>query len=235
MKVSALFKMILKEFRWNILISILLLAFVDFVYANFTGVQPGRENGFVLWQGGNDIHYLGLNTVLLKLSNVSILFITVGKIADKISSDIMVYILARVDDYRKFICAYSAVLILLGEALLTVSHIVYYCFAGFYLEQAASGLFYLLMDSLGFGGMAVIYIILNNCYSLENSFLYIIAVYILNTVLPVPILPAMSTVRFFVLKNQITEAALLLSIIGIDLIVAIYYYVLIKRKRVNIC
>lgn len=235
MKVSALFKIILKEYRRNIFISILLLAFVDFVYANFTGVEPGRENGLILWQGGNDIHFFGLNTVLLKLSNVSILFITVGKIADKISGDIMVYILARVTDYRKFICAYSMVLIMLGEALLTVSHIVYYCVAGFYLEQVASGLFYLLMDGLGFGGMAIIYIILNNCYSLENSFLYIIAAYVLNTVLPVPILPAMSTVRFFVLKSQITEAALLLSIIGIDLIVAIYYYMLIKRKRVNVC
>ena len=70
MKVSALFKIILKEYRRNIFISILLLAFVDFVYANFTGVQPGRESGLILWQGGNDIHYFGLNTVLLKLSNV---------------------------------------------------------------------------------------------------------------------------------------------------------------------
>lgn len=235
MKVSALFKIIVKEFRRDIFISILLLALVDFVYANFTGVQLNRENGLILWQGGNDIYMLGLNTVLLKLLNVSIVFINVGKIADKISSDIMVYILARVIDYRKFIFAYSTVLIILGEILLTVSHIVYYCFAGFYLEQAASSLLYLIMDGLGFVGIVIIYIILNNCFSLENSFMYIIAVYILNTVLPVPILLAMSTVRFLVLKSQITVSALLLLIIGMDLIVAIYYYVLIKRRRVNIC
>lgn len=235
MKMFELFKIIVKEFKRDIFISILLLALVDFIYANFTGVQFNRENGFILWQGGNDIYMLGVNTVLLKLLNISIVFITVGKIVDKISSDIMVYILARVTDYKKFICAYSTVLIILGEILLTASHIVYYCFAGFYLEQAVSSLLYLIMDGLGFVGIVIIYIILNNCYSLENSFMYILAVYILNTVLPVPILLAMSTVRFLVLKSQIATVPLLLMIIGMDLIVATYYYVLIKRRRVNIC
>lgn len=235
MKVFALVKIIVKEFRRDIFISILLLALVDFVYANFTGAQLNWENGLILWQGGNDIYMLGINTVLLKLLNVSIVFITVGKIADKTSSDIMVYILARVNDYRKFICAYSTVLIILGVILLTVSHIVYYCFAGFSLEQAVSSLLYLIMDGLGFVGMVIIYIILNKCYSLENSFMYIIAVYLLNTVLPVPILLAMSTVRFLILKSQIEIVPLLLMIIGMDLTVVIYYYVLIKRRRVNIC
>lgn len=235
MKVFSLVKIIVKEFRRDIFISILLLALVDFVYANFTVAQLNWENGLILWQGGNDIYMLGINTVLLKLLNVSIVFITVGKIADKISSDIMVYILARVNDYRKFICAYSTVLIILGVILLTVSHIVYYCFAGFSLEQAVSSLLYLIMDGAGFVGMMIIYIILNNCYSLENSFMYIIAVYLLNTVLPVPILLAMSTVRFLILKSQIEIVPLLLMIIGMDLTVVIYYYVLIKRRRVNIC
>ena len=199
MKMSALFKIIVKEFKKDIFISVFLFVLVDFIYVNFTGVELNKESGPVLWQGGNDSYMFGLNTVLLKLLNVSIVFIMVGKIADKISSDIMVYILVRVTDYKKFICAYSTVLIILGETLL------------------------------------IIYIILNNCYSLENSFMYIIAVYLLNTVLPVPILPAMSTVRFFILKNQIALVPLLLMMAGIDLLVVIYYYVLIKRRRINIC
>ena len=69
MKVAALFKIIVKEFRKDIFLSILLLAIVDFVYANFTGVQLNRESGMILWQGGNDVYVLGLNTVLLKLIN----------------------------------------------------------------------------------------------------------------------------------------------------------------------
>ena len=235
MKMSALFKIIVKEFKKDIFISVFLFVLVDFIYVNFTGVELNKESGPVLWQGGNDSYMFGLNTVLLKLLNVSIVFITVGKIADKISSDIMVYILARVTDYKKFICAYSTVLIILGETLLTVSHIVYYCFVGFDFAQVGSVLLYLFMDDLGFAGIVIIYITLNNCYSLENSFMYIIAVYLLNTVLPIPILPAMSTVRFFILKNQIALVPLLLMMAGIDLLVVIYYYVLIKRRRINIC
>ena len=235
MKVLTLFKIIVKEFKKDILISIILFALVDFIYANFTGVQLNEESSNILWQGGNDIYFFGFSTVLLKLLNVSIVFISVGKIVDKLSSDIMIYILARISDYKKFIYAYSVVVIILGEILLTISHIVYYCFAGFYLEQAASSLFYLIMDDFGFLGIMILYIILNNCYLTENSFMYMIAVYILNTILPIPILPAMSTVRFLALKSRIGIIPILLLIIGMDLVVAVFYGVLIKKRRVNVC
>ena len=234
MKVMTLFKIIIKEFKKDILISIILFALVDFTYVNFTGVLFNEESSSILWQGGND-SYFGFSTLLLKLLNVSIVFITVGKTVDKLSSDIMIYILSRISDYKKFIYAYSAVVIILGEILLTISHIVYYCFAGFYLEQAASSLFYLAMDDFGFLGIMILYIILNDCYSAENSFMYIIVVYILNTILPIPILPAMSTVRFLVLKSRIGIAPILLLIIGMDLGLAVFYGVLIKKRRVNIC
>lgn len=71
--------------------------------------------------------------------------------------------------------------------------------------------------------------------TLENSFMYIIAIYVLNTVLPVPILFAMSTVRFFILKSRIAVVPLFLLLVGMDLAVVSFYYVLIKRRRINIC
>ncbi|MCM1191718.1 MAG: hypothetical protein NC123_09735 [Butyrivibrio sp.] len=235
MKVLTLFKIIVKEFKKDILISIMLFVLVDFIYANFTGVQLDEKSSSILWQGGNDAYFWGFNTVLLKLLNVSIVFITVGKIVDKLSSDLMIYILARIPDYKKFIYAYSAVVIILGEILLTISHVVYYCFAGFYLEQIASSVFYLIMDDFGFLGIMTLYIILDDCYSRENSFTYIIAAYILNTILPIPILPAMSTVRFLVLRNRIGSASIVLLILVMDVILVIFYGVLIRKRRVNIC
>ena len=235
MKVLTLFKIIVKEFKKDILISIILFALVDFIYVNFTGVLLNEESSSILWQGGNDIYFFGFSTLLLKLLNVSIVFITVGKIVDKLSSDIIIYILSRISDYKKFIYAYSAVVIILGEILLTISHIVYYCFAGFYLEQAASSLFYLAMDDFGFLGIMILYIILNDCYSAENSFMYTMVVYILNTILPIPILPAMSTVRFLVLRSRIGIVLILLLIAGMDLGIAIFYGALIRKRRVNIC
>lgn len=61
------------------------------------------------------------------------------------------------------------------------------------------------------------------------------AVYLLNTVLPIPILPAMSTVKFLALKSRIGIIPILLLIIGMDLAVAVFYGVLIKKRRVNVC
>lgn len=91
------------------------------------------------------------------------------------------------------------------------------------------------MDDLGFLGIMILYIILDDCYSAENSFMYIIVIYTLNTILPIPILPAMSTVRFWVLRSQIGIVPILLLIIGMDLAVAVFYGVLIKKRRVNVC
>ena len=230
MKVFPLFKIIAKEFKKDIFISIFLLVLADFIYVNFTGVHLNRESGLILWQGGNDTYLFNLSTVILKILNI-----TVGKIIDKLSSDIMVYILARITNYNKLICAYTIVVVILGESGLTISHIIYYCFVGFYFEQATACLLYLLMDALGFCGMIIIYIILSNCYLVENSYLYIIAIYILNTVLPVPILLAMSTVRFLILKSQIPIILLLLLVAGMDFILIFLYYKLIKRRRINVC
>ena len=67
MKLFALFKMTIREFRRDIFRSILLLALVDLIYANFTGIQLNGESSSILWQGGNDTYMFGLSTVLLKL------------------------------------------------------------------------------------------------------------------------------------------------------------------------
>lgn len=235
MKVSALFKIIVREFRRELFGAVLLLALVDFLYANFTGISLAGESGTILWQGGNEVYLAGFSTVLVKLLNVSIIFITIGKIADKLSGDLMVYLLARAADYRKFILAYTAAAALLGEMLLVLSHLLYYCFAGFYPEQAASAVSYLVMDCLGFPGMLILYFILHYCCFLENGFLYLMGIYLLNTVLPVPILPAMSTVKFVALRSRIPLGSLGLLLLGTDLIAAVCYEVLIKRRRVNLC
>ena len=51
MKVFPLFKIIAKEFKKDIFISIFLLVLADFIYVNFTGVHLNRESGLILWQG----------------------------------------------------------------------------------------------------------------------------------------------------------------------------------------
>lgn len=235
MKVSALFKIIAKEFKRDLFLSVLLLALVDFIYADFTGIPLTRESGTILWQGGNHVYLAGLSTVLLKLFNVSIVFIAAGKIEDKLSDHIMIYLLARAGNYSKFISGYTVTVIIVGEILLVLSHILYYCFAGFYPEQAASAFSYLMLDCLGFPSIMILYFIFNRCRSLDNSYLYILGIYMLNTVLPIPILPAMATVKFFTLKSRTEMVPLCLLLMGTDLIAVVYYNVLIKRRRVSIC
>lgn len=217
MKVPELCKIIVKEFKKDILISILLFALIDFIYANFTGNHLDAESGSILWQGGDDVYLFGISDALLKLVNVSIALLAVAKITDKLCSDIMAYILARVTDCRKFMRAYIVVVLLLGTTLLIISHVTFYCFAGFSLEWLAPNLLYLVADALGFLGIMVLYVILNNCLLVENSFLYVLAAYVLNMILPIPVSPAISTIRFLDLREQIGAVPIMLLVAAMDL------------------
>lgn len=95
-------------------------------------------------------------------------------------------------------------------------------------------LLYLLFDILGFIGISLVYIIANNIFMLENSIIYIIAIYIINTILPVPILIGTSTIQFANIFNKIGYFVFFI-LIGLDIILAFCYEWFLKQRRVVIC
>lgn len=235
MKLTILSKMIVSEHAKEIVLSICLFAIIDVVFIYFTGMEVNKENGYIYWVGGNETIPVNLNMLLLKILNSSVIFLVVGRIIDNMSRNRMVYIFSRLSSYSGFLKQFSLVITIIGLLLLVGSHAVYYVFAGVSMTHLHVIVHYLLFDCFGFIGMSIVYLILNNVFLLENSFLPIIAIYLMNTMLPVPVIIAGSTISFIELSNEVTVRILFLMVVFLDILLLCGYSKLVKRKRVNVC
>ena len=91
------------------------------------------------------------------------------------------------------------------------------------------------MDCLGLVGVIVVFIIFDNVLMIDNSFLYVIFVYVLNTVVPKPILIAFSTAKYIELRERIGWWGIFSIIMIIDAILITFFCCLISKRRVNVC
>ena len=158
MKLSKLFKLILKEYGRDLIRSILLFVLIDFIYANFTGIRLNGEISGILWQGGM-IYLLGVKHRFIKAFEYLNCVGHSGKIADKLSDDIMIYILARITDYSKFICAYSNRCNCVGgNTSLCLPHSILLC-CGILLRASRNESSLFVDGCLGFFGIMLLYIV----------------------------------------------------------------------------
>lgn len=235
MKIKTLSKLIFDEYFKYIIFSIMLIILIDFIFINFTGLSIDKENGYIYWLGGNETISMGLRIILLKTLNISIIFLTIGRIIEEVSRTIMVYVFSRITNYSKFLWQYFSIIVMIGLILLTASHIIYYIFIGLPIDKLWILFSYLSFDCLGFISIITIYFMLNNAFLFENSFLIIIIIYMLNTILPIPIIFATSTVKYILIINQIHVVILFVLILLFDFIFIICLKKLIQEKRFNLC
>ena len=235
MKITVLSKLIIKEYYKYILISILLLIMNIFLYFFSKGIYHNSETLLFYWFGGYGNDRIGILEILLKVLNIAIIFLSIGRIIDKISESQMVYILARTTYYNKVIANFTFIIIAIGLALLILSHLLFIIIAGLPLNALGLLMNFLLLDCLSFIGIIIIYICLNNVLMLEHSIIYILVLYFINTIIAFPILIAMSTVQFLKLESELGIPNMYYLILGIDLLILFIYYLIIKKRKVNIC
>ena len=99
----------------------MLIILIDFIFINFTGLSIDKENGYIYWLGGNETISMGLRIILLKTLNISIIFLTIGRIIEEVSRTIMVYVFSRITNYSKFLWQYFSIIVMIGLILLTAS------------------------------------------------------------------------------------------------------------------
>lgn len=235
MKITTISHMVLKEYKKHFLFSISMFIILDFIYINFVGLSINRTNAYMFWIGGYENIQYTFATALLKISNIALIFLTIGRVVEKTAEDIMVYILPRVGSYGKFIRKFTFVILMFGIMMILCSHIIYYLLAGILLSKLKIVFLYFAFDIIGFVGIILLYMILNNVYQLENSLLYIIGLYVVNTILPFPMLIATSTIQFIKLKNQIGIVFPIIAVIVIDILLFCCYGYFIKKRSVSIC
>ena len=235
MKVRILGRIVLKEFIRNLVISIAFFILLDYIYVYFAGIDLKSSTGLILWQGGDERTIPTISSVLLKLLNISVIFLAIGKNVEKLKKDVTLNILSRFGSYKGFVFLYFLAVLLQGVFLLVISHITYFCFTGIESLSVKSCIDYFTLDCLGLIGVIVVFIIFDNVLMIDNSFLYVIFVYVLNTVVPKPILIVFSTAKYIELRERIGWWGIFSIIMIIDAILITFFCCLISKRRVNVC
>lgn len=233
MKIKVINQLIMKEYKNYFYCTVLLLIVVDLIFKFFGGLYISPHTASIYWLGGDKTHSIPLSFLLLKLVNISILFLIVGRMMNKLKEDIMMYVLSRIRNYYGFMKRFTILLFVYGVILVIISHLLFYCVFGLSLDRVDLAFWYLLIDCLGFVGMLAFYIILENGFSIENSYLVVLVLYILNTIVPIPIIIASSTLHF--MKYQQYPLQFVCLILCVDVIILLFYRRLLKKKEILLC
>ena len=234
MKTRIFYKIIINENKTYVLKTAFLLLIVVICYKYFTGLPITLENSYQ-YMAGEKLMSTNLATIMFKLASVSIIFLTVGKITEKTVSDITIYLLSRVDNYKKFMIQLTLIIISIGIFLLLINHLIYYFICGISIVDINIIVSYFIIDCIGLSCMILLYILFNNVLLIENSILIVLVLYILNTVLSFPIPFATSTIQLITLYESGQIMHYLLGLIASFVIIILIYYMALKRRKFRIC
>lgn len=235
MTIITLNRIILKEFKRHFILTVALFIMTYLCYLKITNNYIDSNTAYIFWMGGDTDHPISLNTVLLKLIIVSIIFLLIGKISNKLQSEVTQYILCRIGSYHIFTKAFIMLLCIYGIILIVISHSIYFLLAGIPSNIFALEFIYLLHECTGFIGIILLYVILQNVFLIDNSYLIVVVLYILNTILPIPISIAGSSIKFLAIQQKGYLILLFIITILMDLVIILFTYYLMKRKDFVIC
>ncbi len=235
MKLKTLSLLVFKEHYRYLVLSVGFL-FLNVIFYIFSKqLNFSSEDYYLNWFNLGDGSNFGILEVLLKLINISIIFLSIGKIIDKLAKNHMIYIFARNSSYSSLLFKLTFIIILIAIVLLSIAHIFYSLFTGILLAHPLKIFTYLLIDIIGFISIVLIYIILARVFVIEHSFLLILILYIANIFSPYPILLTISTTKFLSLNNTLGIVTIILINLITSLIIMTIYYYIVKKRRINIC
>lgn len=235
MTIVTLNRIILKEFKRHFILTIALFIVTYLCYLKITNKYIDSNTAYIFWMGGDINHPISLNTVMLKLIIVCIIFLLIGKISNKLRSEVTQYILCRIGSYYIFTKAFIMLLCIYGIILIIISHSIYFLLAGIPSDILTLEFMYLLHECTGFIGVVFLYVILQNVFLIDNSYLIVVVIYILNTVFPVPISIAGASIKFIAIQQNGYLILLFITTILMDLVIILFTHYLMKRKDFVIC
>lgn len=157
----------------------------------------------------------------------------IGRIIEKVRSEIAIFILSRISSYKKFMNSVLVIILCYGVALTMLSNIVYFILSRAYLIKQLELVEYIVADCLSIVSMIVIYVVLECIIQFEYSFISILIIYCANTMIPINIPLAISTSKFIEIETNYIPYVLMLF--TIDFISIFWFKYLIKKKEVVLC
>ncbi len=232
MKIRQLNKVLTIEYAKLFVLILSGFLLIDFIYCRI--FSNSINTLYLHWMCGAANEPLSIAMLILKISNVSLIFLYVGNICDRFWGRYMMQVFSRITKQVPFVLKFTLLLVLHALLLLFCSYCIFYCTCGS-MPDFNNMLAYYLLDGLSLCGLILIYIMLNNSYMREHSLLYIMGILVANTVSPIPIPLAVSTLKYLEMLEYIGYRIMLLStVVCVSLVIGIYVYS-VSRRRLCIC
>ncbi|MEE3471002.1 MAG: hypothetical protein VZR24_10075 [Butyrivibrio hungatei] len=231
MKIRQLNKMFLIEYLK--LAALILIGFllIDVVYCC---LFKNSSNLCLHWMCGTNDEPISIAMIILKLLNISLIFMYVGSVCERFGKKYMVQVFCRISKCIPFVMEYTLLLVIHSSILLICSHYIFYCVSGA-MPDVIYICRYFLLDSLSLDGLILIYIMLNNSEMKDWSLLLVMGILVINTFSPIPLPFAASTIRFIEMSNQLGYFRLYFSTFVCLIFIIGVYACFFSRRRYSLC
>ncbi|WP_026507939.1 hypothetical protein [Butyrivibrio sp. MC2013] len=231
MRISQLNKMLIIEYA-----KLLVLILVGFILIDATYCYLFKSSNDLClhWMCGTIDEPTSTAMIILKLLNISLIFLYIGNVCERFWDKFIIQVYCRISKRILFVLKFTLLLIFHSWILLLCSHYIFYCVSGD-IPDAIDVCRYYLLDSLSFCGLVLIYIMMNNSCIRDWSLFCVMGILVINTVSPIPIPLAASTIKYIEMANNLGYDTLVFSNVVCEIFVIGFYAYVISKRRFSIC
>lgn len=241
-KILNLNKILLIENVRNLLGSIFMVSLLSIFYFEFCNISTDSRNVLLDWMGGSAGQSYSFSILALKMSFISIIFIYLSHIIDQLKSYFIYYLTPRFGNVKKVIINFILPIILQGILLDTIFELVFLVTLIINLHDfnvIINILFdfisYIVIECISMIGVILIYIIMELMFTINNSILIIIALYLVNSIIPYNLPIAIFTSRLGAIYYNGKMKQFGFFICLSTIVITLIFKLLIDKKEIKLC
>lgn len=241
-KILKINRILLKENKKYLICFICTALLLSLFYFKFCNTSTDSRKILLSWMGGSAEQIYSFSILILKMSFISLIFIYIGRIIDQIKNNLIFYLAPRIGNNKKVIISLALVIIMQGILLVIAFQVAFFiAFAVFIhdinaLIKITNVLFsYIVIECISMTGVILIYMIIDIIFKINNSLLIIIALYIINSVIPhnIPVATFTGRLGGLYCNGKMMQFGFLVC--ATTIIITIVFIFLIDKRKVELC
>jgi len=215
---------------------------LSFLYFEFCNISTDSKEILLDWMGGSVGQSYSFSILVLKMSFISIIFLYLGRMIDQMKSSFIYYLAPRFGNVKKVIISFISPVLLQGILLVIIFEVVF-CIAliisihenKVLIDIIYGFVSYIVIECLSMIGVILIYMTMEFVIAINNAILIIIALYLVNSIIPYNIPIAIFTSRLGDMYCNGKMIQFGASICLSTIVIASIFKLLIDKKEVKLC
>jgi hypothetical protein len=241
-KILNLNKILLEENKMYFLSSICMVLLLSLLYFRFSNISTDSKEILIDWMGGSAEQSYSFSILVLKMSFISIIFIYLGRIIDELRSNLLYFLAPRLGNVKNVIISFILPVLLHGILLVIIFEVAFLIALVINIHDCKAlinitygFISYIIIECISMAGVILIYLIMELVFAVNNAILIIIALYLVNSIVPynIPIAIFTSKLGDMYCNGKIIQFGFYIFISTI--VIAFIFKCLIDKREVKLC